>query len=212
MIVVFSRPGREADTAETVAQLESHGGGHALPHDEKTLFWVGESPPPRVPWRCICFPQRPAGSVADFWLLLRTLRGRALVVLEDDVRACRNALPYMEQWGAPTLSSFYNLRGFAPGPRLLDSQGFCYSQAIKLPAELVDALADVGPPPNVRDHDIAIGKRIGDTLVWYHRSLVRHVGAVRADGRRSPVTKNPADYVGDDFDALSLLTDRQGGA
>lgn len=196
MIVVFSRPGREALTAATLRQLEDHGGGHLIPHEKKALFWTGETPPPAaLPWRAICFPQPPAGNVADFWLLLRTFPDVDLVVLEDDVVACRNALPYMECLETDRLTSFYNPRCFREGLRHLDASGFNYCQAIKLPRQLAAMLRKEDPSrPVATGCPPSYDNVIGFFLAEYgqpflqHRSLVEHTGRVsvfRAGALRS---------------------------
>jgi hypothetical protein len=168
---------------------------------------VGESPPPPSPWRAICFPQTPGGSVADFWLLLRTFQGRDLVVLEDDVFPCRNAVPYMARWDVPRFTSFFNPRGFPVGPRTVANECFTYSQAMKIPRALAERLRVADPASTgVHDHDNAIGKLLigwGEP-VYYHRSLVEHL-ALHSVGRVSgPRPLTPPDYVGRDFDALTL--------
>jgi hypothetical protein len=203
MIVVFSRPGREELTAETVRALEEHGGGHRLPLESKCLFWVGETPPPPTPWRALIFPQPPGGSVPDFWRLLRALPDLDLVVLEDDIRPCRNAVPYMEWWPSLLFTSFYNPRGLAVGPRN-ENECFTYSQAIKIPRALAARLRAEDPAQTGRrDHDNAIGMLLlkWRAPIYYHRSLVEHVGApsiIRGSGTRP---KAPPDFVGLDYDA-----------
>lgn len=219
MIVVFSRPGREALTAATVRALEDHGGAHHLPYDQKALFWVGETPPPAMlPWRAICFPQPPGGGPADFWLMLRTVpTDQDLIVFEDDVAPCRNAVRYIaDRWVSPNFTSFFNPRGWPVGLRWLGDQGFACTQAIKIPAALAQRLASSDPsathrPPR-QDFDLCLSDllRSWKEPVHYHRSIVQHQLGPRANGKpRAPL--QAADFVGADFDALTLLADRQGG-
>lgn len=167
-------------------ELEDHGGGSQLSPDCKALFWVGERPPPPVPWRVIAFPQAPAGNVPDYWLLLRTFQDVDLVTLEDDVIPCRNALPYLERFAADRLTSFYNPRCFREGLRALDASGFNYCQAIKLPRELAARLRAHDPAPIIArgcppSYDNVIGeclKAFGDPVFLQQRSLVEHTGRV----------------------------------
>lgn len=205
MIVVFSRPGREALTAATLGLLEVHGGGHHIPHEKKALFWTGETPPPpALPWRSICFPQKPAGSVADFWLLLRTFPDVDLVILEDDIQPCANAVRFMDRWADDRVTSFFNGRDHRVGPRA--GSTFALSQAVKIPARLARALrhSDPGMFPRVVDSDLMIAAFLGawGEEIYQHRSIVRHIGKTRANGRRASAPMQPVDYVGDDFDAL----------
>ena len=209
MIVVFSRPGREQMTAATVNALEGTGGASLLPYEAKALFWVGETPPPAVPWRCVVFPQKPGGSVADFWLLLRTFPDVDLVVFEDDVFPCRNAVPYIDRWVAPTterdvLTSFFNPRGVPVGPRR-ERECFTYSQAIKIPRALAAQLRNADTSKTGRaDHDNVIGMLLlaWGLPVYYHRSLVEHMSMYSVIPR-GPRPLTPKDFVGRDFDALA---------
>lgn len=205
MIVVLSCAGREETTAATLHALEVHGGGHFIPPDKKTLFWVGETPPPpALPWRAICFPQKRGGAVRDFWLLLRTFPDEDLVVFEDDVYPSANAVPYMDRWVSEHLTSFFNGRNHPLGPR--PGKTFALSQAMKIPARLARALRESDPSmfPQLTDHDLAIAAFLHawDEKVYQHISIVRHVGKVRANGRRASAPMTPADYVGDEYDSL----------
>lgn len=208
MILVFSRPGREAMTSATLHALEDHGGGHLLPYESKALFWVGETPPPAaLPWRAICFPQAPAGNVADFWLLLRTFPDVDLVVLEDDVKPCRNALPCMARWSSPHLTTFYNPRDFRQGLRHLDASGFNYAQAMKLPRELAARLRSEDPTriPDHRFYDNVIGAFLTEWSEPFvqHRSLVEHMGRVSI-ARPGAIRGHCAVDFDPELDALTL--------
>ncbi len=208
MIVVFSRPGREPLTAATLAALEGHGGGHLLPYESKTLFWVGETPPPPgLPWRAICFPQKPGGNVADFWLLLRTFPDVDLVVVEDDVKPCRNALPHMDRCAAEHLTTYYNPRQYREGLRHVDASGFSYAQAFKLPRELAARLRAEDPTriPDHRFYDNVIGAFLTEWREPFvqHRSLVEHTGRVSIARPGATRVHVAADFD-PELDALTL--------
>lgn len=210
MIVVFSRPGRETITAQTVHALESHGGLHATEAGNRWLFWIGLTPPPRLPigWQCFALVREPRGSVADFWELLHTFPGEDLSVFEDDVLPCRNAAIYIERWDCATMTTFFNPHGHPVGSRRLSpTTGFVYSQAIKIPRAVAAKLRGADPSKLGVDHDVAIGIALNGEHVFYHRSLVEHVGLRRVDGKPcAPRPRYAPDYVGSEFDALSLMT------
>lgn len=203
MIVVFSRPGREAITSATLAALHTHGGADQVAR--KALFWVGETLPPELPsaWELMHLLRPPAGSVTDFWALLAAFPDEDLCVFEDDVYPCRNAVVYIERWNDPRFTSFFNPRCYALGPRPLPvGVGWDCSQAIKVPRAVAAQLVAADTTRLGPDHDTAIVEALRGGQMFMHRSLVRHVGKLRAaTGKPSPVP-GASDYVGDDFDAL----------
>ena len=214
-VVVFAIPGREATTASTLANLDGPGGGSKLTCD-RILFWTGTAPPIEAPhgWITIHNNHPRRGSIAamqDFGTMLEAVGDRDLIFLEDDVLACRNALPYMVAWPGPYVTHFFNGGWLPHGPRKLPPGGFEYSQALKIPARIVRALR-ASPPVSIgpRDGwDLAVGRqlaRMGEPL-YQHRSLVQHVGftSLWQPGNELAKRRPAQDFPGPDFDALTLF-------
>lgn len=213
MIAVFSRPGREQLAARTLALLDSQGGAARCPGD-RVLWWVGETSPPREPigwlveWR-----RRPLGGPAvDFFEMLRVLSAAAtdLTVFEDDIVPCRNLALYVERRPVEWLTSYFNPWRRPVGTHLLSaSVGFDCSQAITIPARLVERLAasvDPGPAENHKGQDVVINDWLlawGEPVTW-ERSLVQHVKGPRSNGEPRARWLSDAQFVGEDFDALAL--------
>jgi hypothetical protein len=218
MLVVTAIPGRLEVTARTIEALDGRGGARTC-GERKVLFWTGLGHPPSFPgWSALWLPRVPTGGKNDFWWMLqRVPRGEDLTVIEDDVDPCRNLLPYLEQWQTPApcaFTTFFNGRRLSPGahPALgPDGRGFWFSQCLKLPAPFVAlaAATDVSAGRYSNGQDVALGRIAADAGVdvWYHTSLVQHVGhqstvpGQTLTGKRAPAI----DFVGADFDALSLL-------
>lgn len=220
-LVVTAIAGRESITARTLVELRDRGG--ALDANVKrTLFWTSLSPPPTVAgWRPLWLPQKPRVARDEVWWLLRDLQIRDpyadLILVEDDVEPCRNLIPYLEQWRTPpgaAFTTFFNGRRLEEGlhPALApDGRGFWFSQCLKLPASFLAraAATDVNAGRYSCGQDVALGVVAHDAGlgVWYHPSLVQHVGhqstipGQTLTGKRAPA----CDFVGAEFDALSML-------
>jgi hypothetical protein len=219
-LVVTAIPGREAMTARTLELLDQVGAAEEFP-GRKVLFWTGMSPPalPLGSWRLLWLPRRPTCAKNDLWWMLPHVpTGDDLILLEDDIEPCRNLVPYLEVWRTPpgaAFTTFFNGRRVCPGlqPALgPDGRGFWFSQCLKLPASFVElaAATDVSAGRYSVGQDVALGRVAADAGlgVWYHTSLVQHVGeeSVGAPGSRLTGRRAPApDFVGPDFNALTLL-------
>lgn len=225
-VVVFSTEGREAMTAATVALLDTHGGGSKLA-TPPTLFWTGDNPPPTIPagWR-VSWPGKRVSPSVDFMTLIRRHAGAFacdLVLLEDDIITCKNALPYMATWeardrvGFPIITSFFNPNYNSVANRpigLVDpklnpqgaSTGFEFAQAVKIPSALLQRMCDHEPPrrpPGLDGGDMIINRYLRKwKLPFYqHRSLVEHVGE-RSTWTPAKLVgaRRARDFVGVDFD------------
>lgn len=215
VVLVFAIPGREKVTRATLDALDGPGGGSKLTCD-RILFWSGPTPPIEVPagWRAEWRQQSERGSVAamsDFRAALDVVGDRDLVFIEDDVLPCKNALPYMVAWPSPYVTHFFNGSWTPHGLRKLPPGGFEYSQALKIPARIVEALrknppASKGPKDG---WDLAIGRQLfkmGEPL-YQHRSLVQHVGfdSMWTPGNNLAKRRPAQDWPGVEFDALTLF-------
>lgn len=149
-------------------------------------------------------------AIGDFWGMLRQVHretpGCDLLALEDDIVTARNFIAYARRWEAPCLTSFFNGRGFPEGLR--DAKLFGFNQALKFPARLLERLAGGElRAPIGRFQDDALAwelQRLGEP-VYYHRSLVQHVGAQSlAHPGEGLEGRTASDFVGEDFDCLTL--------
>lgn len=149
------------------------------------------------------------GHAADLWWLLETHRGSAadLLVLEDDIIPCRNAVSYMARFDLVAhdlaLASFFDMRHLVGMyPQVLrtraeahDGLGFMGTQAFKLGPQWVRWL--VANPPQDQSGDVAMARAlalVSGCIGMHAPSLVQH------DDPRQTLN-----FVGPDFDA-DLLT------
>src|SRR6185369_12269097 len=186
--VVLSAPGRTATTHAMLHALERQNPGQPF----EVFTATGRDP------------------IKDFWSMLRVeaFRGGDVLFLEDDIRTARNFLAYVARWRSPHLTSFF----FAGGGRLCTGRAFSavdfgYAQALWFPEALLKLLS-LGGPPRGRLQDDALGgllHRLGEQ-VFYHRSLVQHVGRTSLCTPGATLERRTAaDFPGEDFDCLSLL-------
>ena len=214
MVAVQAIPGREDTTRATIEALHGHGGASTLPVPP-VLCWTGPHPPPfDLPpgWSLSHWVQQPAGHRRELWRIMElTPPSCDLVLFEDDVIPCRNAVPYIAAWSEDCFTSFFNMRRLGPGRRLVDRQGFWGTQAVKLPGRLVSRMLAAGDTAPRGDHhggDTRIGlllQQWGEPI-WYHRSLVQHVGAVSVHNPGATLTglRAPAPDFDLHLDALTL--------
>lgn len=214
MVAVQAIPGREEYTRSTVEAL--HGWGGAAELDTlPVLCWTGpEAPPFNLPpgWTLHHWQQQPEGHRRELWRIMElTPPGADLVVFEDDVVPCRNAVPYMAAWPADCFTTFFNMRRLGPGRRQIDGMGFQGTQAWKAPARLVDRFlvaGDTAPKGNHHGGDTRIGLLLKEWRepIWYHRSLVQHVGERSIDNPSGKLTglRAPAPDFDLDLDAATL--------
>lgn len=211
--VIFSHPSRSLLRAQTLLRLMSRT-TRAVP---EPLVWTGDGAPCQLPAAECCGMLRGQRQrdIHDFRALIASpeLDGRALLFLEDDVDPCINALPYMLEWECPpprTITSFYN-----PYRTYGKHTAFIFSQAFKVPAELVARMrAEPFPAPLQTLQRDGIDQVIHRYLArwrlpfYQHRSVVEHIGEVSTwdvrltldeRGRRS------IDWPGPDFDAYQLV-------
>jgi len=187
--VVLSAPGREEISAATRDGLNRQNPGQ--------------------PWNFFAASGR--GAIVDFWAMLRAQAPYTedLLALEDDIVTARNFLRYVSRWRSLYMTSFFFMAGGGLMPGRPESPTtFGCSQALWFPRRLVELLATMGPPAGARLQDDALGVRLSElrTSVVYHRSLVQHVEApsLARPGRGRDWIVAP-DFVGEDFDCLTLL-------
>ncbi len=163
------------------------------------------------------------GGDVDYWDAIRYASqiapGEDILMMEDDIVACRNFVPYVDARRAfwKHVTTFYNLRRWPEGPRPIPVEGFWGSQALVLPSRLVPRICAADPiarrpRPDKKGgcQDIVLGNLLKEweEPISVHRSLVRHIGvkSICNPGASLTGARAPAkDYVGDDFDALTLL-------
>lgn len=197
-VVMFSHPARAAQREATLAAFAVSDPGHEI------IVWRG-----RPPGEGCNIDQR---DIADFVDLIAWLPSGDLLFLEDDILPCRNALAYMKRWSVSTMTSFYNPNSQHRKAGSL-CRGFIFSQAFKMPAQLVARMqSETFPAPLARlqrdgiDQVVNRYLRRWDVPYLQHRSVVEHVGDVSTwttsdlsgPGRRS------ADFPGPDVDALTF--------
>jgi hypothetical protein len=187
-VLVLACPGRERITRATLDALAGIGGARQLPDARLVIWWVGEEPPPRRPspeWTLVHTHRKPLGHRHDYWAALAFADdlGGDLVIMEDDVQPCTNAVPYMARYQSPHLTTFCNLRRSRPG--IYSADGFHGTQAIKFPERLLERVVQAGPDSQYVMHSPHNGDtRLAHLLIaWgervnHHRSLVQHVGDV----------------------------------
>ncbi len=219
MVAVQAIPGREEMTRATCEALHDYGGASELPI-APVLCWTGIAPPPfELPpgWTLCHWAHEPAGHRRDLWRIMElTPPSCDLVVFEDDVRPCRNAVPAIARWGEDCFTTFFNMRRLGPGRRRVDKLGFWGTQAYRVPGRLVTRFlvaGDTAPKGNHHGGDTRMGlllQQWGEPI-WYHRSLVQHVGVRSVDNPSATLTglRAPADDFDPELDALTL---QQGAA
>lgn len=214
LVAVQAIPGREQYTRATVEALHTIGGASELA-EPRVLVWTGIAPPPfPLPhgWALVHWQQEPAGHRRDLWRLLQLpAEDEDLIVFEDDVLPCRNAVRYMARWSEDCFTTFCNLRRLGPGPRRIDRNLFWGTQAWKAPARLVArflAAGDTAPKGNHHGGDTRIGLLLQQwgEMIWYHRSLVQHVGEQSIDNPSAKLEglRAPAPDFDPNLDALAL--------
>jgi hypothetical protein len=216
-IIMLAVDGRREITMGTLAALSYECGAR------KTLHWIGDNPPPRVPgWDLAFWPGKPSGQKLDMWralsMAVRETPDADIVYLEDDVLPCKNALTKVVAWNSPYTTLFINTRGVRPGVRLVDNIGFWPLQCVKIPAPVARRLAaenplakqwqDKIPNLNINDGDLTIGRMLKawGLMYYQHQSLFQHVGDVSLCNPRAKLTgaRVAQDFPGVDFDALTL--------
>jgi len=216
--VVYAVPGREDITRATLEHLSKQGPGF--------LVWHSDGLVP-APFKVKGWPVIRSGPVRggdlDYWDVLRfcseVAPGEPALIMEDDILPCRNFLPYVKEWAGlyrEFATSFYNFRSQPPGILYdIPFTGWWGNQAMWYPPRILEMLLAVDPislrryPEKPRSQDFSVGDVLKRNWqkVYVHRSLVQHVGYQstigpgRLVGNRKPAT----DYVGEDFDALTLL-------
>jgi len=188
IVVVQAIPGREDLTAATLRQLDDVGGAATLPDNvPRVLYWSGREPPPFVTpsrWIVVHDSMGPRGHRHDLWRLLDIVGDQDVALFEDDIVACRNAVPYIVTAPADLLTTFCKLKRVKEG--IYPANDFQGSMALKIPARLVVKLRDAGPDGNgfryysLHGGDTRINHLLtmwGERVRW-HRSLVQHVGVV----------------------------------
>jgi hypothetical protein len=181
--VVFSFPGREADTLAMLQALERQNPGEAV--------WLYRS------------SVRP--SIEPFYEVLRAAAGDDVLFLEDDIITARNFIRYAARWASPHVTSFFHVNR----PRLgepVPAAGFSFAQAVKLPAPVIAQMLAATRRLHGGGHDDEIGWSLAalGLEVVYHRSLVQHVGAASACwGPEVTLAHRAAlDFPGEGFDCL----------
>lgn len=192
--MVMSAPGRETTTMAMVAALERQNPGEA--------FWV---------YRTRNHP---------VWSFYEILRAAAVVdaggvgfddvlFLEDDVVTALNFIRYARELPTRFVTSFFHV-GRTDIDKPTSPRGFFFSQAMKFPARVVAQLVARAARVHGEGTDDEIGvalDALGEHVV-YHRSVVQHVGTRSiAWGPEKTLEKRVADdFVGEDFDCLTLLS------
>jgi len=191
----MSTPGREATTARMLTDLHRQ-------NPSASRVWLYSS------------TVKP--SVEPFYEMLAAHGGEDVLFLEDDIVTARNFVAYAMAWTSPYVTSFFNVARTTTRVAV-PAIGFSFSQAVKLPAAVVRKILDWGWLTRRRivagvGHDDEIGRALSalGELVVYHRSLVQHVGerSMCWGPERTLMHRTANDFVGEEFDCLSLLNAR----
>jgi hypothetical protein len=171
-------------------------------------------------WDLAYWPGKPSGHLLDLWRALAQTTSENpeadIVLIEDDVAPCKNALAKAVSWYSPYLTTFCNTRGLPPGVRLVDKSGIGTSQCLKIPAPVAARLVAENPTskewqdkkPSIHGGDLVIGRmlRAWGLRYFQHQSLFQHKGAVSLCNPRATLSQHriARDFPGCDFDALTL--------
>ncbi len=149
MIVVLTDPRRPEYLAKTLASVDQSA------TDPNKIVLV-DGPEIAVPasWRCIAAPKpASAPSRQNRWTTWRAFELAAeaqedLLLFEDDVQGCLNAVLYAETLPVPADCAFLSLyvpwgdASFMPGIWRYHSANFSFCQALKVPLRTCRAFAD----------------------------------------------------------------------
>ena len=154
----------------------------------------------------------------------RDPRADAYFIVEDDVVFCGGLRAYLQRTLWPGAGEEIALCSpYAPEAYRQDAQGWDHTQShrghylagsqawIFPPLAAWAILAEVAPLRTVHNADWEIGKWAAATgqRIWYHTpSLAQHIGignSALGDDQATTI-RIAADFVGEDYDALALLT------
>lgn len=199
-VVMFSHPDRKKTMLETVGRFAARGNRTVI------LIWDGKD----VPESRNAIQNK---DITDFRALIKSphLDNSDLLLLEDDLDPCINAIEYMAGYHGPgpyIMTSFYN-----PGRPMGYNLGFIFSQAFKLPWEVIRRMRTEPfptPHPNLQRDGIdqlmdRYLKRWNNPF-YQHRSVVEHVGE-KSTWCDSPLTdpgRQSIDWPGPTVDALTF--------
>ena len=174
-------------------------------------------------WRVSASPQN-EGQKRTYWRALaigfeeaRRRKSNRILILEDDVALCRNALRYMERARLPSVLDFVTwFDGHAIPPRsrygiypVLGRSFFCLQAVTWSPSTAERLLAAPAARQWKERHsgDILIAKILAGRYYGVHvPNLVQHLGAksVCNPGQGLSGVRVANNYPGHDFDALTL--------
>lgn len=171
-----------------------------------------------VNWVCSLFEMLQANDKADYF-----------AIFEDDISICNNVRSYLEElmpglgrFGAIALYTPSHMKKLSGGLHCLHDESYrggtmWGTQAIVFTAESLSEFLShrdtvtyrresLGRENKNRDSAIGMWARASGRKVYYHTpSLVQHVGRISSVQHAH---HEADDYVGDDFDAVSLLGGR----
>ncbi len=214
-VIMLAAEGRADTTAATLAALAGDCGAR------KTLHWIGETPPPpHDGWDLSYWPGKPRGNLVDLWHALTATHRESpdadIVLLEDDIYGCKNALVKVVRWQSPYVTQFMNTRRFPYGVRLVGDSGFWPNCSIKIPAPVAARLVAENPTArgwqgkraSIHEGDMVIGRmlRAWGLKFYQHMSLFQHMGATSLCNPAASLAghRTAHDFPGVDFDALTL--------
>lgn len=217
-VVVQAIPGRELLTEATLWGLDGYGGA-AQVVAPKVLHWTAppaQSPPFALPpgW-VLWHEQTRVCHRVDLWKIMRDVVGDDdLILFEDDIKPCRNAVPYIAQWAHESFTTFHNMMRMY-GLQPVDAVRFFWGiQSVRIPSRLVKKFVDAGdtdarPVLRTEGGDTRLGRLLmsWNEPIYYHRSLVQHVGvkSVGNPGARLVGKRAPAADFDADLDAMTLV-------
>jgi hypothetical protein len=189
---------------------------------------VSDGPPPASGggdgWSVAATPQR-EGQKKTYWRALalgleecRRSGSDRMLILEDDVELCTNALPYMERARLPDAFAFVTWydghavpRGAARGIYPANALRFICLQAITWKPSVAEELLSspvAAAWPEIHGGDLLIAKALGGRSYGVHvPNLVQHLGAnsVCSPGDTLAGARTANNYQGREFDASTLV-------
>jgi len=141
-----------------------------------------------------------------------------LLFLEDDLRFCKNAIPYMLGFSVPLGIGWVQFftpgpvrRDHAPGLHIAPPGTSMFNQALLFPVDTLRRLTDwndvAGCDMQASDGALKQASReLGISWASHVPDLVQHIGEVSVydDGRRLEWWRKSGDFPGEAFDAMTL--------
>lgn len=197
--------------------LESLAKAGALENNDRVVISDGYESLAIRDWAITMGPGPSGPAMALGRVLQQARQYDQILLFEDDLVACKNAIPWMLKVGVPDdlfLVSFFDVdrckTGTEPGLYRFPNRVFSSTLCVLLPKRSVEFLLSRDQFHRHESADSLLSSEMG-LSPWpyyglHYPSLVEHVGAVSAKDPLAKLVKGrvATHFVGVDFDALSL--------